>query len=491
MARPKDGAFIEGLVIDPQSGIPMHRQIYVNLREMILSGSLRGGARMPSSRALSQHLSVSRFTVVTALDQLTAEGYLRPIEGSGTYVETILNIGDHSGSQSAPPKDTWSGDAMLSKHARNLSWRDSRVSNKTSKYLHMSAPDHRLFPFQIWAKLTKDLFSKVDSHVMWYRDGDAPSLLEQQIASQIAVSRGIRCDPEEVVTTLGAHHAVNLLTELLLDPGDTVAFEEPGMQAIYSTFRSHGCNVLQMPVDENGANPSSLPGRRIKLAFVTAAKQQPLAITMPAKRKLEMLNWASENNAVIVEDDLGSEFRYEGRPIPPLKAMDRSDRVIYIGAFSMSLLQTLRVGYMIMPRQLAARCRRLIQVRYRATPQITEQILAHFIADGHYSRHLHKTRRIYARRQEHLLDILRRDFADRFEPPAFSAGFYNMCYFRDQTVDDDQIIARCNDRNLGVEQLSYYYRSGASPRKGMLVGFASSDEEEITKGCAILQRCLG
>ena len=490
MARQKDGAFIEGLMIDPASSVPMHRQLYGQLREMILSGSLPGETRMPSSRAFSEHLSISRFTVVTALDQLSAEGYLNPVEGSGTFVEAIPNTQATAPPKSRPLSPISPGIRSLSRRAQNLKWRDSRVSNKNSRYLHMSAPDHRLFPFRIWSKLTKDLLSNIDSSATYYRDTDEPSLLEQQIAAQVAVSRGIRCDPEEVVTTLGAHHAMHLLTEMLMDPGDTAAVEEPGMQAICSIFESYGCRIVPMPVDAAGANPALVPDEKVKLAFVTAAKQQPLAIAMPAKRKLELLNWAAEKNVIIVEDDLGSEFRYQGRPIPPLKAMDQSDNVIYVGAFSMSLLQTLRVGYMIMPRDLATHCRRLIQVRYRATPQITEEILARFIEGGHYSRHLHKTRRIYAKRQEHLLACLSEDFADVFEQGDFTAGFYNLCYFKDQATDDDRVLALCNEGGLGVEQLSYYYRNRQAPKKGLLIGFASSSNEEISKGCEILRGCI-
>lgn len=494
MAAGSETAFsIEGVLLNPESNVPLNRQLYAGLREMILTGVLRGGAKMPSSRVLAERLGVSRFTTVAALDQLSAEGYLRAIHGSGTYVKRGLahqrttSEKDKAGDQAPEAAQITS---LISKRARQLTWRDSVVSNTSSRYLHMSAPDHRLFPVNTWARLTKEVYANCDTTLASYRDTDAPSLLETQIAEQIAPSRGIICKPEEVVTTFGAHHAVNLLTELLLDPGDTVAFEEPGMAAIRSVFQSHGCKVLPLPVDESGANPAGLPGAGVKLAFVTAAKQQPLTIAMPAKRKLELLIWAAENNVILVEDDLGSEFRYEGRPIPPLKAMDRSNQVIYVGAFSMSLLQTLRIGYMIMPRKLATLCRRLIQVRYRATPQITEQILARFIADGHYARHLHKARRIYARRQDRLLEILTEDFADVFEPPTRATGFYNLCQFSDENIDDTAVLTLCNERGLGLEQLSYYYQSGQSPRKALLVGFAASNEAEIEAGASLLRECV-
>lgn len=447
---------------------------------------------MPSSRVLSERLGVSRFTTVTALDQLTAEGYLRTEHGSGTFVERIAGAENWPATSSDAPSLVPAGniDFALSNHAKRLIWRESISTNKRARYLHMSAPDHRLFPVQAWSRLTKEVLSNMDPRVTYYRDSDEPSLLEQQIAAQVAVSRGIKCDPENVVTTLGAHHAVHLLSELLLDPEDVVAFEEPGMSAVRSIFQSHGCQVLPMPVDDSGASPAVLMKARPKLAFVTAAKQQPLTIAMPAKRKLELLNWAAKTGAFIVEDDLGSEFRYEGRPIPPLKAMDQQDRVIYIGAFSMSLLQTLRIGYLIMPKALAATCRRLLQVQFRAMPQITEQILARFIEDGHYTRHLHKVRRVYAKRQDQLLDILDATFRGVFDPPARAAGFYNICYFSDETADDDSILARCNERGLGVEQLSYYYQTGRSPRKALLIGFAASNDEEIATGTSLLQECL-
>ncbi len=493
MARSKDGLMIEGVSLDPASDTPLHRQLYISLREMILQGILPGDARMPSSRSLAESLGVSRFTAVTALDQLVAEGYLRTLHGSGTFVETI------SGSQAetidkntrdAPDLVPLIVDEILSRRAKALQWRNSISTNRRVDYLHMSAPDHRLFPAKVWAKLTHEVMSNMGAQVAYYRDSDDPSLLEQQIAAQVAVSRGIKCDPENVVTTLGAHHAVNLITDLLLDPEDIVAFEEPGMSAVRSIFQSHGCTVLPMAVDEFGSNPASLSPPSPKLAFVTAAKQQPLTIAMPVKRKLEILNWAKANGTIIVEDDLGSEFRYEGRPIPPLKAMDRDNQVIYIGAFSMSLLQTLRIGYLIMPKPLAAKCRRLLQVQFRAMPQISEQILARFIQDGHYTRHLHKARRTYAKRQEKLLDILHSKFSDTFDLPSVSSGFYNLCYFKDQSIDEAGVLMRCNDRGLGVEQLSYYFQHGRASQKALLIGFASSTENELEIGMSLLRECL-
>lgn len=442
---------------------------------------------------LTGRLGVSRFTIVTALDQLTAEGYLTTVAGSGTFVESIPNISvskPHDGHRKRAKGKPFGKERALSRRSEELIWRSSLVSNKSAKYLHMSAPDHRIFPVQAWSKISKEVLTNIDPQTAYYRDTGEPSLLEQQIAAQVAVTRGIRCEPEEVVTTLGAHHAVSLLAELLLDPADTIAFEEPGMAAVRSIFLSYGCNVLPMHVDAHGADPATLPVRNVKLAFVTAAKQQPLTVSMPVKRKLELLQWASNNETIIIEDDLGSEFRYRGRPIPPLKAIDRSNRVIYIGAFSMSLLQTLRVGYMIMPRNLAARCRQLIRVRYRAMPQLTEQILARFIEDGHFSRHLHKARRIYAKRQTRLLEILHKNFSDIFEPPDFSAGFYSLCYFKDQSIDDRDILSRCNDRGLGVEHLSYYYREGQASKKALLIGFASSSEDELEMGATVLRSCF-
>jgi GntR family transcriptional regulator/MocR family aminotransferase len=492
IARTIDGSSLDGLLLEAESTRPLYQQLYDGLREMVLSGAIAGGTRIPSSRVLSERLGVSRFTVVTALDQLIAEGYLHSARGSGTYVETVPRRDPTRPKASRDNGPVLSNrfEAMLSQRGQALTWRESLTLNDGSQLLHMATPDHRLFPVNIWSRLTREVYAEGDFRIVNYREILRPSLLEEQIARHIAVSRGIRCEPEEVVTTLGAHHAVTLLTELLLNPGDAVAFEEPGMAAIRSVFQSSGCRIEPMHVDASGPDPGTVTGRDIKLAFVTAAKQQPMTIAMPMKRKLEMLHWAADRGTMIIEDDLGSEFRYQGGPIPPLKALDHAGQVIYVGAFSMSLLQSLRVGYMIMPRPLAEKCRRLIQVRYRALPQFTEQIVGRLIEDGHYGRHLHRMRRIYAKRQSRLLRILRSDFADVFEPPEFASGFYNLCYFRDQTVDDDTILIRCRQANLGVEQLSYYFAERRSPRKALLIGFAASDEDEIEEGTKRLRSCV-
>ena len=491
IGRLNDGLQLEGLVLEQSQVTPMHRQLYDQLRQMILSGILIGGARMPSSRMLSDRLGVSRFTVVTALDQLIAEGYLSTVSGSGTFVEDIYS---HQNSPLAEDNNATKSVAdissFLSQRAKKLQWAEPSYPKIDYKYLHMSAPDHRLFPHHIWSNLTKEVLKNLDGDLAYYRISDEPSLLEQQIAGHVAISRGIKCNPDEVVVTYGAHHGVNLLAELLLDPADKIAFEEPGMAAVRSIFASHGCDILPMHVDQFGADPKTVTEKGVKLAFVTAAKQQPLTVSMPVKRKQELLNWAANSDVFVIEDDLGSEFRYEGRPIPPLKAMDQNDRVIYIGAFSMSLLQTLRLGFMIMPRELASYCRQLIRVRYRATPQIAEQILARFIQDGHYSRHLHKTRRIYAGRQKILLEVLRDELCDVFEPVQFASGFYNLCYYLDQTIDEKPLLRRCDEKGLGIAHLAYYYPNKNPPKKAMLIGFAASSEEEINTGAKILRSCI-
>ncbi len=239
MVRTIDGSSLDGLMLDAQSARPLYLQLYDGLREMILSGAIPGGMRIPSSRVLSQSLGVSRFTVVTALDQLVAEGYLRSARGSGTYVETVprrQSINTHA----SPEDENATPDRFekrLSRRGQALTWRTSLTLNDGSQQLHMATPDHRLFPVDIWSRLTKEVYAQGDFRIVNYREILRPSLLEEQIARHIAVSRGIRCEPEDVVTTLGAHHAVTLLAELLLDPGDTVAFE--GFTHLIPTAAAH------------------------------------------------------------------------------------------------------------------------------------------------------------------------------------------------------------------------------------------------------------
>ncbi|WP_449086082.1 MocR-like pyridoxine biosynthesis transcription factor PdxR [Rhizobium sp. A37_96] len=492
ISRTIEGFDPNGLPLDAASDHPLHLQLYDGLRMMIVSGSVRGGTRIPSSRVLSQSLGVSRFTVITALDRLAAEGYIRAVRGSGIYVENVPGrVANKSSTNTdqGPTVSRWF-QKLMSQRGSTLTWRQSRKPSNGSQLLDMATPDHRLFPTRIWTSITKEVFTDWDYRTLNYRELPVRSLLEEQIAQHLAVSRGIRCDPEEVVTTLGAHHAVALLAELLLDPGDTVAFEEPGMPAIRSIFESHSSKIEPMFVDGSGPNPSSVSRHNVKLAFVTAAKQQPMNVSMPLKRKLEMLNWASESGALIIEDDYASDFRYRGSPVPPLKALDQTGQVVHVGAFTSTLLLSLRAGYMILPKALANKCRELIQIRYRALPQLTEQTIARLIEDGHYGRHLHRVRKIYAKRQERFLSILKSDLSDVFELPEFAPGFYNLCYYKDQSIDEDEVLFQCEQSGLGVQQLSYYFANGRSPRKALMVGFAASNESEIELGLRLLKQSV-
>ncbi|MFV1840513.1 MULTISPECIES: PLP-dependent aminotransferase family protein [unclassified Phaeobacter] len=490
MARTLDGSLVDSIQLDRAGDAPLHRQLYGALRDLILNGRLSGDTRLPSSRVLTSRLGVSRFTVLTALEQLIAEGYLRTVPGGGTYVQNGLA---RTRARSDAPSQSRVGaaDTLLSNLARNINWYAAAPDRQIQRLLNMALPDSRLFPVQTWTRLTKQVYSQIDTELGAYSSATRVSSLEEQIAKHLVISRGMQCDPEQVVSTFGAHHAVSLLSEFFLDKGDTVAFEEPGMHAIRSIFLSQGCTVVPIHVDQDGPNPDSVPkNARPKLAFVTAAKQQPMNIAMPVKRKLEFLNWADENNVLIIEDDLGSEFRYQGQPIPPLKALDKQGRVIFVGAFSNSMLQTLRIGYAVLPHDLAREFRNMRAVRYRAMPQLTEAVMAKFIEEGHYARHLYKVRREYAQRQKALSDILANKFRDIFEPQKPSDGFYIVCMFRDQSRNDEAASELCNQHGLGVTYLSGYYREPTVAKKGLLIGFAASTPREITGAAPELEWCL-
>jgi GntR family transcriptional regulator/MocR family aminotransferase len=401
-----------GMALDETAPEPLHRQLYGQIRTAILAGRLPPGAQLPSSRLLAAELGCARGTVLLAVDQLTAEGYVRSAGGSGTFVadelpDDLLSVrraaaGRSGGAAPARLRLSRRAEALLALAARP-------VAAAMGAPFAPGQPAIEHFPVELWARLLEQAWRLAEPGLLLASHPSGHPRLRTAIADYLRATRGLDCRPEEVVVTGGTQHAINLVARLVLDPGDPVWLEEPCYPGLRATLLAAGAATVPVPVDREGLSVAR--GRALaplaRLAVATPSHQYPLGTVMSLPRRLELLRWAAEAEAWIVEDDYDSEYRYRGRPLEPLRLLDGAGRVIYVGTFSKVLFPTLRLGYLVAPPALAEAIGKSLTALEPVAAMVAQTALARFIAEGHFAVHLRRMRHLYAARQGALIEAAR------------------------------------------------------------------------------------
>jgi len=342
------------IVIDRDAGKPLSRQVYDGYREAILRGDLVPGQKIPSSRELAAEIRVSRFPVLSAYAQLLAEGYFESQVGSGTYVSTTLPeqmmSSDHRTDLS---EEVLSGHRPTAR--RNLFYPKREMESTLQGWgpfgLHQPAFDQ--FPFPVWSALVDRHSRNPAANALHHIDPMGSKRFREEICSYLRTARAVKCEPAQIMVVSGSQQALDITARVLLNPRDLVFVEEPGYDLQRTLLTAAGCRLKLIPVDNEGMDVSkAVRHQGVKAAFVTPSHQFPLGPTMSATRRLKLLNWAQSSNAWIVEDDYDSEYRFDTRPIASLQGLDVNARVIYIGTFSKILFPSLRMGYIVIPRDL-------------------------------------------------------------------------------------------------------------------------------------------
>jgi GntR family transcriptional regulator/MocR family aminotransferase len=316
--------------------------------------------------------------------------------------------------------------------------------------------------------------------------------LQAAIADYLGTSRGVRCAPAQVIVVSGVQEALDVVGRVLVDPGDRVCVEDPGYPGAVSVFTALGARIAPLTIDADGAAP---PPTRLapRLAYVTPAHQFPLGTAMSVARRLEFLEWAAATGAVIVEDDYDSEFRYHGRPIPAMQGLDHRGLVVYVGTFSKVLFPGLRLGYLVVPPDLVERVAAMKSVTHRHAPVAEQAVLADFMAEGHFGRHVRRMRQVYAERLGVLQEAARLELAGAMDVSPIDAGLQTVGFLREGT-DVDAVVAAAAARQVELTPLGCYARRAAVPA-GVVLGFAAPDEREIRRGvrelAAVLERAAG
>ncbi|HVW68053.1 MAG TPA: PLP-dependent aminotransferase family protein [Steroidobacteraceae bacterium] len=465
------------VVIDRDSPLPLSRQIYDFWRLGILSGRFAGGERVPSTREVAAALGLSRGTITQAYEQLVSEGYFQTTHGAGTFVCRQLPEQLLHAPAAARRGAAQIAAASLSSFGKRLQ-QDYPLLRKQSGHVCLShwGPDLSLFPLPLWHRLYTRTLRSLGPDALDYHDhvrGYEP--LCEEIAKYLSQSRAVVCSPEQVIVVNGSQQGLDLCARLLLEPGDDVVVENPGYTGASRIFEACGARLRPVPVDAEGLLCDRL-GDGARLAYVTPTHQFPTGVALSLRRRLELIAWARERRAIVIEDDYDSEYRYGGAPMPALQGLVGEVPVIYCGTFSKVMFPGLRVGYLVVPRSMIATFTRAKWLADRHTAVHQQATLYHFMREGHLERHIRKMRRVYGLRRAALMEALQRYFGDRASVLGEAAGMHAYVRFADAGVG-----SRAERNKVQLRDVSAYYLDKA-PANDYLLSFSMLTERLIREG---------
>ena len=466
---------------------PLYKQIYVSIRDAILRGQLAPGIRLPSTRALADAWQVSRSTVVLAFDHLLAEGYLHGRPGAGTFVtdsipDNMLATHYHEQAKGQTRTTKVNGSPRTSR-------RGKRISNQyvTSRKLFDGAQPFRpgvpavgTFPAELWRRLTSRIWKQVGSDAGAGMDTAGYRPLRETLATHLRATRGVQCDAEQVIIVSSTQQALMLLGQMLLDPGDRVWIEDPGYPRAQAALRAAGAKLVPIRIDSEGFDLSAATKQReaARMVYVTPSHQYPLGVTMSLARRLSLLDWCTRHNAWILEDDYFAEYRFTGRPLTALQGLDEYQRVIYLGTFSKIFSPTLRLGYLVVPPDLIEPFQAARSLIDRCPSFIDQAVLAAFIRDGYFVRHVRKLRMLYSEREA----ALRQGVEERVPSLTVErtdAGMHVVAWLPKGTCDR-HVAQSLAQQGLIAPPLSHF-ALGPLSRPALVLGFAGWDRLEIER----------
>lgn len=468
---------------------PLHAQLTRALKSAVFANRVGQGARLPATRTLARELGVSRNTVLTAYEQLRAEGFVDGRVGSGSYVIPPLQVIRKPGLPTVP----LSGSIPQSDFAR----RARRYHD------HLRMPGRYIpgvrYAFQYGMPMTHpaltSAWARELAHAAAYTKPGYPvsqglPALREAVCEYLAHRRGVQVSPQDVLIVSGTQQAVALTARVLLNVGDEVILEEPHYSALRELLQIHGARVRTVEVDREGLQVAALPARAPRLVCVTPSHQFPSGAVLSLSRRLALLDYARRNPCWILEDDYDGEFRYDARPLSALRSLDQSDRVIYVGSFSKVMFPALRLGYLVAPAGLRDD---FVNAKWQddfGSPGIEQAALARFMTNGGFERHLRRTWKILRERRAALLEGLRRCGEDRVEVADSNAGMHLVAWLAGKSAaEGDAFIAHARALGLGLYSIAPYYLDPPD-RAGLLLGYASMPVVEIREAMKLFEACL-
>ncbi|WP_243039374.1 PLP-dependent aminotransferase family protein [Dyella sedimenti] len=492
--RRLPASYLPPIALDPSGSTPLYQQLSEWLRQAILDGRLRPGQRVPSTRSLAGELGISRIPALGAYEQLQAEGYLETFRGAGTCVARALpdDLARPLRPRCLPPSvsvDKATASRRVSQRVAGMrppaqTWLDSLGAFRVG----MPALDH--FPAALWSRLVGRHARQLPIEGMIYDDPMGYLPLREAVAGYLGTMRGVRCDASQVLITTGSQQGLQICAHVLLDAGERIWMEEPGYPGAHQAFATAGVRMAPVPVDEEGLDVARGEALAVdaRAAYISPSHQFPLGTTLSAARRMQLLDWAARRHAWIIEDDYDSEYRFGSRPLASLQGSDRHDRVIYLGTFSKVMFPALRLGCLVVPKDLVADFRAGRDAIDTFTATLYQRALEEFIREGHFARHIRAMRTLYRQRRQAVLAGLRDHLGDRFQVIGADAGM-QLAGLLPPGVDDVEVSREAARRGVSVRPLSPCYL-GESARSGLILGYGGASLEAIREGVRQLARCF-
>ncbi len=485
------------LSLATDKGKPVYQKVADAIKDEILAGRLKAGAKLPSTRDLANSLNLSRHTVVRAYEELSAQGYIESAARSSVYVKheiaaainaapPVSNVHE-SGSSSAR-------EARLSTYATRIGAvaQETGPNAELFSELNFGAPAVDQLPLSRWRDMVYRS-TRFDDPGMLAPETDPFGYrpLREALAGYLTRARSVRCSHEQIAIFTGARSALDLIGRMLVEPGDVVAVENPGFAGAYRFCSMFEAQMKPVEVDDDGMRIDRLTSvaSDARLVYVTPSHQDPTGVVMSLPRRLALLNWASRMDSWIIEDDYDSEFSYGTKHTPSLQGLDKDDRVIYLSTFWKILFPMVRLGYLVLPKLLVEPFGKAKSLIERDLPILEQRALAYFIEEGHLERHIKRTRNIYFAKRAILLQALTRQFKNKLKISKVSAGMHVVLQFPKEL--DELFILKCSQES-GASLVSTRNHYAVNPKQNeFLMGFSHLDDDQISVSVEEFRQRLG
>jgi GntR family transcriptional regulator / MocR family aminotransferase len=470
------------LHLDHTSAVPLYRQIYQWIRRAILDGQLLPGQRLPSTRTMASELGISRNTVTIAYEELQAKEFIERTVGSGTIVARVFAQqpqGAAASSQDTPALHLAPFGHALLTEMRSMPTSLRRLPTSRPGVFRWGGPDLEQFPTTLWTRLLARHARRSLPSTLDYQETAGYRPLREAIAAHIAVTRGVRCQANQIMITPGTQASLDLVGRLLVSAGESVWMEDPGYPGARAVLEGVGARLVFVPVNAQGLDVAAgkALAPRARLAYVTPSHQFPLGVTMKLEQRLALLQWAREADAWILEDDYDSEYRFSAHPVEALQGLDRANRTIYLGSFSKVLFPALRLGYMVVPTVLLEPCKAAQRFQTIHPPILEQMALADFFTEGHFARHLRRMRALYAARRASLLTAIEHTCGSLLTARPPETGLHLVGWLPPGIVDTE-VEQRAEVRGIEVMALSPLSKQPLS-QGGLVLGYATGSERDI------------
>ncbi|WP_205685269.1 PLP-dependent aminotransferase family protein [Peribacillus acanthi] len=450
-------------LLNRKIGLPLYVQLYQYIRKEIESGGIEPGSVLPSIRYLSQHLNISKNTIENAYQQLIAEGYVESQPRSGLKVLPL--------------------EQPLVSLQPNVKGIQPSTQVKKNSYLYnflYGDIDREHFPMQSWKRCLQEAMA-IEADLFMYGDRHGDYNLRVEIANYLFQARGVNCVPEQILITSSTQYAISLICQWLSLNGAPIAMENPGYDGVRTVFQNYGCEIQTVPLESDGIDIGKLNETNAKVAYITPSHQFPYGMVLPIQKRLKLLEWAHLNGSYIIEDDYDSEFRYQGQPIPALKALDTNERVIYLGTFSKSFLPTLRLGYVVLPTRLMDDFQKQIDQYSQSSSPLFQKAMFLFMKEGNFERHVRKMRKVYQGKHKALIHAIEEYMGDRVEVIGQRAGLHILLKVKEKHSID--LMKKAEMLGVKVYNTEKYWFKGESESSSIIMlGFGGLTEQQIIEG---------